>query len=117
MTDNVTPDAAGDEFTIEDVPETHRFELRDRGTTMGYAEYEDRGGSRVFTHTVVDGSYEGRGLGSRLVRFVLDDAVARGKRIVPVCSFTAAYLRRHHDYDDHVDWPDARAVPGGDAAR
>ena len=115
MTDNVAPDAAGDQFTIEDVPGSHRFELRDRGTRMGFADYHDEGDSRVFTHTVVDSAYGGQGLGSRLVRFVLDDAVARGKRIVPVCSFTAAYLRRHHDYDEHVDWPDAGPGSGGDA--
>jgi predicted GNAT family acetyltransferase len=34
---------------------------------------------------------------------VLDDAVARGLRIVPYCPFIAAYLERHHEYSEYVD--------------
>lgn len=100
------PDVIPDPFTIEDVPDARQFELRDGETTIGFAEYRDRDGSRAFTHTVVDSAYEGQGLGSRLARFVLDDAVAQGKRIVPICPFIAAYLKRHHEYDGRVDWPD-----------
>lgn len=104
-----------DPFTITNVAASSRYELRDGDEVIGFAEYSDQPDHIVFTHTVVDNAYEGRGLGSRLVRFVLEDAVARGKRIVPVCTFTAAYLRRHHEYDDHVDWPDASADTAGDA--
>jgi predicted GNAT family acetyltransferase len=105
---------APDQFTILDVAESNQYELHDAETTIGSARYRDRGDSRAFTHTVVDSAYEGQGLGSRLARFVLEDAVAQGKRIVPICPFIAAYLRRHHDYDDSVDWPDAVADTTGD---
>ncbi len=99
--------ATPDRFVILDVPGSSQYELHDGETTIGFARYRDRGDSRAFTHTVVDSAYEGQGLGSRLARFVLEDAVAQGRRIVPVCPFIAAYLKRHHDYDDSVDWPDA----------
>jgi predicted GNAT family acetyltransferase len=36
---------------------------------------------------------------------VLDDAVARGERIVPLCPFIAAYLRTHPGWEGSVDWP------------
>jgi predicted GNAT family acetyltransferase len=49
--------------------------------------------------------YEGRGLGSRLAGFALDDAVARELTIVPVCPFISAYLREHPEYEASVDWP------------
>jgi len=102
-------DATGSEtpdpFTIIDVPDAGQYELRDGDATIGFARYEDRGERRTFMHTVVDSGYEGQGLGSRLARFVLEDSVSRGRRIVPLCPFIAAYLRRHHDFDAHVDWP------------
>src|SRR4051812_21342680 len=67
-----------DQATGSDNPERHRFELTVAGDVAGFAEYRDRGNRRAFTHTVVDDAYEGQGLGSTLVRFVLDDARTRG---------------------------------------
>ncbi|GAA3744821.1 GNAT family N-acetyltransferase [Leifsonia bigeumensis] len=109
MTNDETPATAPDRFTIEDMPASTQYELRDAETTIGFAEYHDRGDSRLFTHTVVDSSYGGQGLGTRLARHVLEDAVAQGKRIVPICPFIAAYLKRHPEYEANVDWPDAVA--------
>ncbi|WP_139415406.1 GNAT family N-acetyltransferase [Agromyces laixinhei] len=83
----------------------HRYELSFGGEPAGFAQYRLRDGAIVFHHTVVLPEFEGRGLGSKLARFVLDDAVARGERIVPECPFIAAYLRRHEGYEASVDWP------------
>lgn len=84
---------------------TRRYELTVDGAQAGYAQFRTGPGAIVFTHTVVKPEFEGRGLGSRLATFVLDDAVARGVRIVPECPFIAAYLRRHTEYEASVDWP------------
>lgn len=106
--------ATSDTFSIVPIPEHSEFELLDGDARIGYAKYERADTTIVFTHTVVESAYEGMGLGSRLARHVLDDAVANGLRIVPECSFIFAYLRRHHEYDAHVDWPDANpAATGG----
>ncbi|KRC61856.1 hypothetical protein ASE14_13765 [Agromyces sp. Root81] len=83
----------------------HRYDLRFDGEHAGFAQYRLTDGAIVFTHTVVLPEFEGRGLGSKLARFVLDDAVSRGERIVPECPFIAAYLRRHDEYEASVDWP------------
>ena len=100
------PAAQGsDGFSIVRVAERHQYELRDGDLTIGFAKYREQPGRITFTHTVVDSAYEGRGLGSRIARHVLDEAVANKLRIVPVCPFIAAYLRRHHDYDASIDWP------------
>lgn len=112
MTTDETPGAVPDQFTIVKVPESGRYELRDGGTTIGFAEYRDRQArgahpARLFTHTEVDGAYEGRGFGSRLARHVVDDTVREGRRVVPFCPFIGAWLRRHHEFDASVDWPDA----------
>ena len=82
-----------------------RWEARLDGELAGYSEYRVGRGSVVFTHTVVDPEFEGRGIGSSLAKTALDAAVAAGQRIVPYCPFVSAYLRRHNEYDDWVDRP------------
>jgi predicted GNAT family acetyltransferase len=92
-----------DDFTIVAVPEKNRYEMRDGEKVAGFADYILTPDQVVFTHTVVDEAYGGRGLGSKLAKHVLDDAASTGKRIVPVCSFIAAYVRKHHDWDEHLE--------------
>ena len=95
-----------DAITIERNDEARRYELKLDGALAGYAEYRTNPGRITFTHTVVYPEHEGQGLGSRLATFVLDEAVARGDTIVPVCPFIAAYLREHPGvYDASVRWP------------
>lgn len=57
---------------------------------------------RIFFHTEVDDAFEGQGVASQLVRFALDDAIERGFRIVPVCPYVKAWLKRHDDYAQHA---------------
>jgi uncharacterized protein len=86
-----------------------RWEARLDGEMAGYAEYGASPSRVVFTHTVVESRFEGRGIASALAKAALDAAVAAGQRIVPYCPFISAYLRRHHEYDASVDWPKTRA--------
>jgi len=58
-------------------------------------------GLLVLTHTEIDDAYEGRGLGSTLVRAVLDTARDRGLSVRPDCPFVRAYVARHPD--DYLD--------------
>ena len=97
---------------IVDNPAARRWEARLGGEVAGYAEYRTLPGRVIFTHTVVEPRFEGRGIGTRLARTVLDDAVARGLRITPHCPFIRAYLERHAQYDDWVDLPHSRTAPG-----
>jgi predicted GNAT family acetyltransferase len=71
-----------------------RYEL-DTPHGLAIAVYREHAGSRVFTHTEVPPADEGHGFGAELVRAALDDTRARGLKIVPACSFVAAYVRRH----------------------
>jgi predicted GNAT family acetyltransferase len=52
----------------------------------------------LFLHMGVPPALEGRGIGSALVRAGLSYAREQGYHIVPLCSFVAAYLRRHPEY-------------------
>jgi len=96
------------ELQIVDNPDSRRWEVRNGGEVIAFAEYRNTPGRITFTHTVVDPDYEGHGIGSRLARAVLDDSVARDLRITPVCPFIRAYVERHPAYKSHVDMPHTR---------
>lgn len=83
---------------VRDNPAEDRYEIHADGELAGVAEYRDRGGRRIFVHTEVDDAYAGRGLGNRLAKGALDDALARGLHVVPRCPFIRAWLERHPDY-------------------
>ncbi|MGE7467958.1 GNAT family N-acetyltransferase [Bosea sp. NPDC003192] len=47
----------------------------------------------VVTHTEVPPAFNGRGLGSQLAEGIFEIARASGRRVVPRCSFVAAWAR------------------------
>jgi predicted GNAT family acetyltransferase len=92
-----------DNVTVTDNPSELRYELNVDGALVGQIRYRlRRDGTVVLVHTDVDPSREGEGLGATLVRGALDDVRSRGVRIVPLCPFVAAFIRRHPEYGDLV---------------
>lgn len=75
-------------------PEASRFELVLDGQTA-VCVYRRDGGVLALTHTEVPPAHEGRGIAALLVRVTLDWARAQGLRVRPLCSYVAAYMRRH----------------------
>ena len=57
----------------------------------------------VIEHTGVPQAIGGRGVAGALVQAALDHARAQGLRVVPACSYSADYIRRHPQYADLVD--------------
>ena len=90
------------DVVITDNRASGRFEALVGGALAGYAEYRDRPGHRVLTHTVVDPAFEGQGVGSALARNAVDRARADGVGIVPACPFVHAWIDRHPEYADLV---------------
>jgi predicted GNAT family acetyltransferase len=86
--------------TVRDNPAESRYELHVDGALAGELRYRTRPGVVVLVHTEIDPSLEGRGLAARLVGGALDDIRSRGLRIVPVCPYVRAFLRRHAEYGD-----------------
>ncbi|HRN29028.1 MAG TPA: GNAT family N-acetyltransferase [Terrimesophilobacter sp.] len=108
-TDTTSSDTT-DQFSLVHVPEESTFEIRDGDNAAGTAHYVQGESSRTFDHTVVLPEYGGQGLAAKLVRFALDNTVADGQRITPVCSYVQAFVRKNHEYDEHVDWPEGVAA-------
>lgn len=90
---------------IENNEENNRYEVTLDGKVVAFAEYKSRPDKITFTHTQVDPDYEGKGIGSRLAKTALDDAVSRGLRITLYCPFITAYVDRHREYAKHIDPP------------
>lgn len=79
--------------------EQSRYEAWLGADLAGFAEYQLTDALVVFTHTEIDPRFEGRGVGGRLARYALDDVIAAGTRkVLPVCPFIKAWIRRHPDY-------------------
>jgi predicted GNAT family acetyltransferase len=90
------------DFAIADNPAAYRFELKVAGALAAQAEYELLPGAVKFTHTEVLPGHEGKGYGSKLAKFALDDVRRRGLNAVPACEFIAGYIRKHPGYLDLV---------------
>jgi predicted GNAT family acetyltransferase len=82
-------------------PQAGRFELEKDGH-LAVLDYQLAEGKIIFTHTGVPAAVEGQGIGSSLARAGLEYARAHGLKVVPLCSFVAAYIRRHPEYQDLV---------------
>jgi uncharacterized protein len=97
---------------VTDAPEAKRFEARVDGNLAGFIQYQIRPEAIVLVHTQVLDEFEGQGVGSVLVRRVLDDIRARNGKIIPTCPFVAEYIRRHPEYVDVVETAFRGAVEG-----
>ena len=95
-------------------PDARRYELREDGALLGFAEYLPGGPSMIIAHTEIDAGREGEGLGSELIRGMLEQIRAGGSTVIPNCPFTAGYIARHPEFVPLVD-PSLRARFGGAA--
>jgi uncharacterized protein len=91
-------------ITIRNNTERSRFEMLDADAVIGQAAYvDDTGqGQRIFYHTVISEEYGGRGLAGVLAAQALDETVAAGLMIVPVCPYIKKYLGKHPGFEANV---------------
>ncbi|HMA56205.1 MAG TPA: GNAT family N-acetyltransferase [Pseudolabrys sp.] len=85
--------------SVRDNTALHRFEL-DADGHVAFSNYKRGDGLLTILHTEVPKALEGRGIGSSLIRGVLDAARAEGLKVKPVCPFAKAYVDRHPEYAD-----------------
>jgi len=81
-------------LSIEHLPERGRFQAVVEGQTC-VADYRLQAGVMAITHTEVAPALEGRGIAGALVQALLDHAQANGLKVLPLCSYARAYMRRH----------------------
>jgi len=79
---------------VSDNPELKRFELTMDGLTA-FLAYERTPDSLRLIHTEVPKGLRGRHVGEALVEAALHAGHSEGLRIVAICPFVRAYMRRH----------------------
>ena len=84
---------------VHDNSDQQRFELVEQGH-LAFAEYRIEGDVITFTHTIVPASLQGMGVGSRLIEGALSEVRRRGLKVRATCTFVAAYLARHPEWQD-----------------
>jgi predicted GNAT family acetyltransferase len=85
---------------VTDARELTRYEARVDGKLAAIADYIPTDDLLAFTHTEVLPGFEGRGVGSALVRHALDDVRGRQVSVLAVCPFVSGWIARHADYGD-----------------
>ena len=71
-----------------------RFEAK-VGDSVAFTEYSFAGKNIVFPHTEVPVEFEGRGVASKLVETALNYARDNDLKVIPICPFVAAFIRRN----------------------
>ena len=99
----MTTDKTGAPTTV--TQEADRFTISVEGRPVGFTQFADRDGQRVFFHTEVDDDYEGRGLAMILVGEALSSTRDADLRIVPVCELVAGYIDKNSEFEDVTDPP------------
>lgn len=61
-------------------------------------DYIQDGKNFVITHVGVHPDLRGHGLAGRITQVSINYAKEHGLRVVPMCSYAAAYIRRHPEY-------------------
>lgn len=87
------------ENTVTNNKRERRFEITLGTGKAAFISYTESGeGVLTLTHTEVPEEFEGKGVGSALVRGALEIIQAEELKIIPACRFVAVYLQRHPEY-------------------
>ncbi len=84
----IVHDAGAQQFRVE--VEGHR----------GVLDYTLNERVMTITHTGVPPPIGNRGVAAELTRVALDTARREGWKVIPACSYAAAFIRRHPEFAD-----------------
>lgn len=92
-----------DDLTFRHDTARRRYIGERAGTEIAFADVDPVGADALLIkHTEVPQAEEGKGYGSALVGSLLEYARAQGKKVIPVCPYAAAFIRKHPEYKDVV---------------
>ena len=78
-----------------------RFEISVGGGT-GFLRYQIATDTMHLLYVEVPPEARGGGVAGELSRTALEFAKESGLKVIPVCSYVAAYIRRHPEYSEMV---------------
>ena len=88
-------------ITREDKPNGGRYVAHVEGKSEAEMTFSKAGEKiLIIDHTGVPDDLGGMGIGKALVEYMVMDVRERGLKVVPLCPFTNAMLRRHPEGQD-----------------
>jgi hypothetical protein len=84
---------------LRDNAAQHRFEI-DVDGHVAFVTYKLAPGGITLVHTEVPAALSGRGVGSMLVRSVLEEMRSRGAKITVRCPFIRGFMEKHPEFAD-----------------
>jgi predicted GNAT family acetyltransferase len=84
---------------VVDEADEGRFVLRENGH-QALADYRVQEGRMIVPHVEADHALRGTGAAGRLMAGVMEAARQRGLKVVPLCPYADAYMRRHPETQD-----------------
>lgn len=84
---------------VRDNTARHRFELEVDGQ-IALADYRRNGDTLMITHVETPPALQGGGVAAKVMDGVVAAAREGGLKIMPVCGYAAAYMRRHKEHAD-----------------
>jgi hypothetical protein len=94
------------DLNLENLEVTHneaenRFEVWIDGH-LSKLDYIIHGNTIVMTHVGVYPEYRGQGIAAKITQAGLEYAKGKSLRVVPMCSYVAAYIRRNPQYSELI---------------
>lgn len=90
------------DIQIQHNSKRQRFETQ-LGDRLAYVSYSFQGDSVCFDHTFVPEEFRGKGVAAALVREGLEEARRQRWKVVPGCSYVAAFIEHHPEFADLVN--------------
>lgn len=87
------------ELNIQHNEKLHRFEA-DIDGQIAFIEYSRFPDGIIFNHTEVPQELEGKGIAAQLAKYVLEYARKEHLRVVPLCPYVNAYVKKHPEYNE-----------------
>ena len=86
-----------DGLAITHNPDENRFEVWIENQ-LSKLDYLENGHTIVMTHVGVHPDHRGQGVAAKLTEVALEYAKGKSLRVIPMCSYVAAYIRRNSQY-------------------
>jgi len=86
-----------DKLEVVNNPAENRFEVWVEGH-LAKLDYREDGDTIVMTHVGVPVEFRGHGVAAVITKAGLEYAKAKSLRVIPMCSYVAAYIRRNPEY-------------------
>jgi len=86
--------------TFRDNAAERRFELRTEDGLVASAEYAVNDDTVAITRVFTRPTHRGQGLAAEITAYAVQQIVAQGRKVLPVCSYASAWYAHHPELAD-----------------